>query len=101
VIEVLWAEPAIEQLQKIRRDDLRLRVYEAVGGLAQFPMLGRRPPEVRRFPELTLPEDLRELVFPRLVRVFYRYDARRKQVIVLGMAFKGQEVGESWLQRYL
>lgn len=98
---VLWAEPAIEQLQLIIRDDLRLRVYTAVGGLARLPLLGRVPPEVRRYPDLNLPTDLCELVFPKLVRVFYRHDRRSKTVRVLGMAFRGQEVAADWFDRYL
>lgn len=98
---IQWSLSAVEQLELIRRLDLRLRVFTAVGGLAKFPLEGRTPPEVRRFPDLRLPEDLRELVFPRLVRVFYRYDARRDLVRVLGMAFRGQDVGADWFARFL
>jgi plasmid stabilization system protein ParE len=98
VIAVNWSAAAVAQLQLIIRAELRTRVYRAVGGLARLPMLGRRPPEVLRFPDLALPSDLRELVFPRLVRVFYRYDQRKKEVRVLGMAFRGQDVGPDWLE---
>ena len=44
---------------------------------------------------------LRELVFPRLVRVFYRYDPKRRLVRVLGMAFSGQDVGGDWFSRLI
>ncbi len=98
---VLWSELAAGQLDLIRTRKLRIRVYDAVGGLARFPERGRRPPEVGRFPDVDLPADLRELVFPRLLRVFYRYDARRDEVRVLGMSFRGQEVGGDWLRRIL
>ena len=98
---VLWSEPAVEQLALIRRPELRRRVYRAIGGLARFPQRGRMPPEVTRYPDLELPGDLRELVFPRLVRVFYRYDEKTKIVRVLGMSFRGQEVGADWLSRLL
>lgn len=98
---VQWSEPAIDQLQLIHRPDLRLRVHAAVGGLARLPLLGRIPPEVRRFPELKLPDDLRQLVFPKLVLVFYRFDRKRKTVRILGMAFRGQDVGADWFERFL
>lgn len=98
---IQWSQPAVEQLNLIRRAELRLKVFRAVGGLARLPQLGRRPPEVHRFPELALPEDLRELVFPRLVRVFYRHDPKRNVVRVLGMVFRGQEVGADWFGHFL
>lgn len=98
---VQWARPAVAQLQLIYRADLRARVYHAVGGLARLPLLGRAPPEVSRFPELDLPADLRELVFPKLVRVFHRCHPKRGIVRVLGLAFRGQEVGGDWFDRFL
>lgn len=98
---VVWTASAAEQLGLIRRRDLRWRVYRAVGGLAVFPQRGRIPPEVTLFPDLKLSGELREVVFPRLVRVFYRYDSIADAIYVLGMAFRGQEVGEDWLSRLL
>ena len=98
---VLWSEPAVEQLLLIRKSSLRSRVYRAVGGLAKFPLRGRRPPEVSRFPDLELPADLRELVFPRVSRLFYLYDESKDVVRVLGMTFRGKEVGPDWFQHLL
>jgi hypothetical protein len=91
----------VEQLALVRRFELRKRVYSAVQGLRLYPLRGRIPPEVARFPDLELSADIREIVFPRLVRVFYRYDGRQDRVYVLGMSFRGQEVGEDWLRRLL
>jgi plasmid stabilization system protein ParE len=101
VTRVFWARSAVEQLALVRRLELRKRIYRAVQGLGIYPLRGRVPPEVARFPDLELPANLREVVFPRLVRVFYRYDDRKARVYVLGMSFRGQEVGEDWLQRLL
>lgn len=101
MIRVQWSEPAVDQLQLIIKDTLRRRVYNAVGGLARLPLLGRIPPEVRKYPELNLPANLRELVLPKLVRVFYRYDPKRKLVRVLGMAFRGQDIGGDWFSRLM
>lgn len=97
MIRVIWTESAAEQFALIRRLDLRLRVYRAVAGLAAFPERGRIPPEVARFPEMKLASELREIVFPGLVRVFYRFAPAVERVYVLGMAFRGQDVGEDWL----
>ncbi|MFZ5471670.1 MAG: type II toxin-antitoxin system RelE/ParE family toxin [Myxococcota bacterium] len=97
MIRVLWSEPAVDQLAQIRQASLRLRVYQAVGGLVRFPRRGRAPPEVVTHPDLQLPADLREIVFPRILRVFYRYDERNGTVHVLGIAFRGQDVGADWL----
>lgn len=101
MIRVIWTRSAVEQLGLIHRQDLRLRVYRAMGGLAEFPQRGRVPPEVARFSELHFPGELREIIFPHLVRVFYRFDAASDRVYVLGMAFRGQEVGEDWLSQLL
>ena len=98
---ILWSAPAVEQLELIRQPELRRRVYRAIGGLARFPLRGRTPPEATRYPDLDFPSDLRELVFPRLLRVFYRYDRKTDTVRILGMSFRGQEVGADWLSRLL
>ena len=98
---IFWAKAAVEQLSLIRRPQLRRRVYRAVRGLAVYPKRGRIPPEVARYPDLELSAEIREIVFPRLVRVFYRYDEKAARVYILGMSFRGQEVGENWLQRLL
>jgi len=69
--------------------------------LAVHPRCGRIPPDAARFPDLKLSAQLREIVFPHLVRVFYRCDAAADKVFILGMAFRGQDVGEDWLNRLL
>lgn len=94
---IRWSRFAAAQLDLIYSPKLRSRVYRAVGGLGRFPERGRRPPEVERFPDLDLPRDLRELVFPKVLRVFYQYDSKYDMVRVLGMSFRGQGVGADWL----
>lgn len=98
---ILWAEPAIEQFSQIKSLAWRRRVFFGVAGLARFPRRGRIPPETRQYPELNRPAELREIVFPRLVRVFYRYDERADIVRVLAMSFRGQDVSRAWMSLFL
>jgi plasmid stabilization system protein ParE len=101
VTRVVWSRAAAEQLGLIRRPDLRRRVFRAITGLAVYPQRGRIPPEVVRYTDLHFSGALREIIFPRLVRVFYRHEADTEKIFVLGMAFRGQEVGEDWLRHHL
>jgi plasmid stabilization system protein ParE len=101
VTRIRWSDSAVEQFQLIRRLELRRRVWRAIGGLARFPLHGRVPPEVSRFPDLDLPGGLREIVFPRLLRVFYSYQESTDTVRVLGILFRGQDVGEDWFRKIL
>jgi plasmid stabilization system protein ParE len=94
-------EPAIQQLETIREMKWRRRVFYAVSTLARFPRRGRIPPEVARYPEVGLSAELREIVFPGLARVFYRYDERSETVRILAMTFRGQEVTLDGLNRLL
>lgn len=98
---IVWTDPAVEEFELIYRIELRRRVYKAISGLARFPRRGRVPPEAARFPDLVLSTELREVVFPRLLRVFYRYEESSDTVIILAIFFRGQEVGGDWLGRLL
>ena len=100
-MRVLWSRAAAEQLGLIRRLHLRRQVFRAITGLAKFPRRGRIPPEVARQPDLQFSGELREIIFPDLVRVFYRFEAETEIIHVLAMKFRGQEVGEDWLRAIL
>ena len=94
---IVWTSPAVEQFELIYRVELRRRVYMAITGLARFPRRGRVLPEAARFLDLVFPVELREIVFPRLLRVLYRYDEPSDAVIILAIFFRGQEVGGDWV----
>ncbi|MFN3843494.1 MAG: type II toxin-antitoxin system RelE/ParE family toxin [Rehaibacterium terrae] len=74
--EVVWAEPAISDLEAIAdyiaienpiaAAELVQRVYRHVGQLADHPQSGSRPPELGR-------SRYRQLVEPPC-RIFYRHD---------------------------
>ena len=96
-----WTYRAAEQLLQIRELKHRLRVVRAIRGLRVFPRQGRVPPEVRRHQNLRIHAELREIIFPKLARVFYRYDEDKDTVYILGMTFRGQEVTLDRLNRLL
>ena len=93
---ITWTEPALAQLDDIAEyialdnpmaaSNLVRRVFEAVEQLANFPEVGRRPPE---FPDSAY----RELVVPPC-RIFYR--AEGDTVFVIHVMRHEQE-----LRRYL
>jgi len=97
VIQIRWTRTAVEQLERIEKSEYRWQVARTMFGLAHFPQRGRIPPEVRRVPEYRLSGELREVVFPGLVRVFYRWDESRETIFILGMSFRGQDVTPEWL----
>ena len=81
--EVIWTEPALQDLDAIADyialDDpqaargLVQRVFEHIEQLKKHPESGSRPPEMRR-------SRYRQIVEPPC-RVFYRYDGRRVFVL--------------------
>ena len=76
--EVIWTEPALQELDAIAdyialdkpdaAERLVTKIFELVDRLAQFPEMGRKIPELRRAP-------YRELVV-RPCRIFYRTDGQ-------------------------
>lgn len=98
---IIWSEPAIEQFAQIQSAKWRRHVYLGIQGLARFPRQGRVSPETHRYPELNRPFVLRDLVFPKLVRVFYRYDERADVVHVLALSFRGQEISPAFMKTLL
>lgn len=101
MIRINWSRTAVSQLALVRELDLRTQVYLAIQGLRQFPQKGRLTPETVLVPELKFPEQLREIIFPRLFRVFYIHDPKRSEIRVMGIAFHGQEVDRDWLLKLL
>lgn len=97
MIRVRWSRTALENLEAIRLSEYRWNVAMAVRGLTRFPKRGRTPPECELYPDMEFPAQLRELVFPGLVRLFYRFDESRQTIYVLGMAFRGMDVTPDWL----
>lgn len=81
--EIVWAEPALHDLDAIAdyialdkptaANDLVERVFRHVDQLIEHPESGSRPPELRR-------SRYRQIVEPPC-RVFYRFDGKR--VVVL------------------
>lgn len=81
--EVIWTEPALQELDAIAdyialdkpdaAERLVKTVFKSVDRLAQFPEMGRRIPEFRRAP-------YRELVVSPC-RVFYRQDENNIYVV--------------------
>lgn len=75
--EVVWTEPALEQLDEIANyialdkpsaaNHLVKRIFEAIDRLAQFPDSGREPPE--------LPNSIYREVICNPCRIFYRHEA--------------------------
>lgn len=100
-MRVLWSDPASDQLEQVRELRLRQAIFHVISGLAEFPEKGRRPPEAGTYPELDPEDDLREIVFPRLCRIFYRYRPKAGVIRVLGFAFAGQQVSREWLAQFL
>ncbi|MFG1495908.1 type II toxin-antitoxin system RelE/ParE family toxin [Saccharospirillum sp. HFRX-1] len=83
MVEIVWTEPALQQLDDIAEyialdkpqaaNQLVAQVFQEVERLARFPDSGRMPPE--------LPASVyREVVVPPC-RVFYRYEAA--EVVIL------------------
>jgi len=99
VTRVRWTFRAAEHLLQVRELKYRLQIVRAVRGLRVFPRQGRVPPEVRRYADLRIPVELREIIFPRLARLFYRYDETHDVVYFLGMAFRGEQVTLERLNR--
>ncbi|HEX4084498.1 MAG TPA: type II toxin-antitoxin system RelE/ParE family toxin [Chthoniobacteraceae bacterium] len=83
MVEIIWTEPAIQDLDAIADyialDDpqaargLVSRVFQHVGQLARHPESGSRPPELRQ-------SRYRQIVEPPC-RVFYRRDKSRVFVL--------------------
>lgn len=96
-----WTYRAAEHLLQIRELKHRQHVVRAIRGLRLFPRQGRVPPEVRRHPDMKISVEVREIIFPRLARVFYRYDEDRDTVYVLGIIFRGESVTLDRLNRLL
>lgn len=75
--EIIWTEPALEQLDEIANyialdkpsaaTQLVKRIFKAVDRLAHFPASGREPPE--------LPNSVYHEVVCSPCRIFYRYEA--------------------------
>ena len=86
---------------EVRELWLRRDIVRAVRGLHRFPRKGRVLPEFQKYPDLEFPPEVRELIFSRLARVFYRYDERRDTVFILGISFRGQDVSDEWLSKLL
>ncbi|SRR3990167_7716053 len=83
--EVIWTEPALQELDAIAEyialdnpaaaSDLVKEVFDKTGRLETFPKSGRIPPE--------LPDSVyRELVVPPC-RIFYREDEQRVLVLYI------------------
>jgi len=101
VTRIRWTQGAASDLLAIERPEYRWRVAHAVRGLAQFPQRGRIPPELEKFEHLQFPAELREIIFPRLARMFYLHDRSKNVIHILGLAFRGQDVTQEWLQALL
>ncbi|MEQ9106289.1 MAG: type II toxin-antitoxin system RelE/ParE family toxin [Limnobacter sp.] len=96
MINIVWANPALDQLEAILEyiamdkplaaKKLAGNVFLAVDRLAQFPNSGRIPPELNK-------GVYREIVCPPL-RVFYR--ANKKQILIVHVMREEQQ-----LRRYL
>jgi toxin ParE1/3/4 len=81
VIPVIWTDPALDDIERIRRyvadfnphaaRDVVLRILEAGDGLATFPFRGRAVPNAR-VREITV-------AYPYIVR----YRVERERVVVL------------------
>lgn len=81
--EIVWAEPALADLEAIAEyvalenpvaaAQLVARVVEHVGRLADHPEMGSRPLELRR--------SRYRQIFEPPCRIFYRYDGRRVFVL--------------------
>ncbi len=80
---------------------MRREVLRAVRGLRRFPRKGRVLPELDDFPDLEIPSEARELIFPELARLLYRYDATHDTVLILGLSFRGQDITREHLMRLL
>ncbi|MDZ4098194.1 MAG: type II toxin-antitoxin system RelE/ParE family toxin [Methylophilaceae bacterium] len=75
--EIIWTEPALEQLDEIAHyialdkpsaaKQLVVKIFKAVDRLAQFPNSGREPPE--------MPASIYREVVCNPCRVFYRHEA--------------------------
>lgn len=81
--EIIWTEPALDQLDDIAEfialdnwsaaSALVVRVFETVDRLARFPDSGREPPE--------LPGSVYREVVCSPCRIFYRLDAERVLIL--------------------
>ncbi len=83
MVKVIWADPAIQDLEAIAdyialenpaaARQLVQRVFSFVEKLRQFPQMGSLPPELRGFP-------YRQLIVPPC-RVFYRQEKRSIYIV--------------------
>lgn len=96
---VIWSEPIVNQLRLIREQRVRWTVIRALRALSLFPRRGRVPPEAELIVEARISAEIREIVFPGLGRVFYRFDTTKDIVRILGMSFRGQDVTPEWLMQ--
>lgn len=94
--EVIWTEPALDQLDEIANyialdkpvaaSQLVTRIFKAIDRLVLFPDSGREPPE--------LPDSIYREVVCNPCRIFYRHEAGR--VFILHVMRE-----ESQLRKYL
>ena len=83
MVELIWSEPALQDLDAIAdyialdkpeaASALVARVFEKVDSLRRFPRLGSCPPELPGMP-------YRQLVIPPC-RIFYRTEQRRVLIV--------------------
>ena len=81
--KIIWAEPALEQLDEIAEyialdnpvaaNELVARIFKKVDRLEQFPDSGREPPE--------LPESVYREVLCSPCRIFYRREGKNVLII--------------------
>ncbi len=94
--EVIWTEPALDQLEEIANyialdkplaaSQLVTRIFKAIDRLVLFPDSGREPPE--------LPDSIYREVLCNPCRIFYRHEAGK--VFILHVMRD-----ESQLRKYL
>ena len=88
MVEIIWTEPALGDLDAIAdyialdKPDAASRLVQRVFGhvemLATHPGLGSRIPELR-------PNSRHRQIVEAPCRVFYRHDAKHKKVFILGV----------------
>lgn len=101
MIRLIWTRTAVLQLSQVRELHLRRDLYFAVEGLRNFPQKGRLAPEASCEPKLGFAGELRELIFPKVFRLFYLYDPQKQEIHIMGVAFHGQQVDTQWLSKLL
>ena len=96
MVQVIWAEPALQDLDAIAdyialdkpdaASRLVQRVFQRVDLLIDHPELGPRVPEL-------LPDTRYRHVVERPCRIFYRYDRRAQRVFILAV-MRGERLFE-------